>query len=174
MEVDEDEAEEFAEVEACDHLFKGLLARAGRVFVDYDVVGSAREDVVFVIEGAVFAIYRDGHLWGEIVRGDFGDGAAVFHVSCVAACTEYATNFHGIVRVSGGDEGSCGVVDQCAEPDGEFSLLDCCFKEWGDVLAFDAGDVEAFRPPLEHTVIYVRLSGWKREGETQGNLVYDL
>ena len=174
MEVDEDEAEEFAEVEACDHFFEGLLAGAGGVFVDYDVVGCAREDVVFVIEGAVFAVYGDGHIWGKIVRGDFGDRAAVFHVSCVAACAEDATNFHGVVGVCGGNEGSCGVVDQCAESDGEFSLLDCCFKEWSDVLAFDAGDVEAFRPPLEYTVVYIRLSGRKRESEAQGNLVHDL
>ena len=174
MEVDEDEAEEFAEVEACDHLFKGLLARTGGVFVNHDVVGRAREDVVFVIEGAVFAIYGDGHIRGEVVRGDFGDGAAVFHVSCVAACAEDATNFHSVVGVCGGNKGSCGVVDQRAEPDREFSLLDCCFKQGSDVLAFDAGDVEAFRPPLEHTVVYVRLSGWKRESEAQRNLVHDL
>ena len=174
MEVNENEAEEFAEVEACDHLFKGLLARAGGVFVDYNVVGRARENVVFVVEGAVFAVYGDGHIWGEVVGGNFGDGAAVFHVSCVATCAEDATNFHGVVGVCGSNEGSCGVVDQGAEPDGEFSLLDCCFKEWSDVLAFDSGDVKTFRPALEHTIVYVRLSGWKREGKAQGDLVHDL
>ncbi len=44
MKVNEDEAEKFAEVEACDHLLEGLLARAGRILVNDDVVGSARKD----------------------------------------------------------------------------------------------------------------------------------
>lgn len=41
VELDEDEAEEFAEVETGDHLFERLLVRAWRVAVDDDVVWGA-------------------------------------------------------------------------------------------------------------------------------------
>ena len=73
MEVDEHEAEDFAQVEACDHFFKGLLAGARGVFIDLDVVGGLREDGVLVIEGTVFAVNCHGHVWGQVEVLEFGD-----------------------------------------------------------------------------------------------------
>ena len=103
VQVDEDQAEDLAEVEARDHFFEGLLAGPGGVFVDFDVVGGHGEDEVVVVEGAVLAVDGHGHVGGEVHVGEFGDGAAVFHVGGVAAGAEYAAYFHGLVGICGGD-----------------------------------------------------------------------
>ena len=94
VEADDGEAEDLAEVETGYHFLEGLLARAWGVAVDDDVVGGAGEDYVFVVEGAVFAIDGDGHVWGKVVVGDLGDGAAVFHVCSIASGAEDAANAH--------------------------------------------------------------------------------
>ena len=64
VQVDEDKAEDLAEVEAGDHFLKGLLAGAWGVFVDLDVIGGAGEDEMLVVKGTVFAIDGHGHVGG--------------------------------------------------------------------------------------------------------------
>ena len=51
------------------------------------------------------------------------DGAAVLHVGGVAASAEYASYFHCLVRVRGGDEGPGGVVYDGGEGDGEVLVM---------------------------------------------------
>lgn len=165
VQVDEDEAEELAEVEAGDHLLEGLLPGAGGLFVDDEVVGCAGEDSVLVVKGAVFAVDGDGHVGVEVQVRDLADRAAVLHVGGVAAGAEDAADLHGVVGVVGGDEGAGRVVDQGAEFDGELALLQGGIEELGDVFAFDAGDVEAFGPTLEDAVVDVVLRGGVGEGE---------
>ncbi len=165
VQVDEDEAEELAEVEAGDHLLEGLLPGAGGLFVDDEVVGCAGQDGVLVVEGAVFAIDGDGHVGVEVQVRDLADRATVLHVGGVAAGAEDAADLHGAVGVVGGDEGAGRVVDQGAEFDGELALLQGGIEERGDVFAFNAGDVEAFGPTLEDTVVDVVLRGGVGEGE---------
>ena len=99
MQINEDEAEDFAEVEARDHFLEGLLAGPRRFFVDDDVVRRAWQDFVLVVEGTPFAV--DGHreLGVEFHVCKFGDRAAVFHICGVAASAEDAANLHLVVRV---------------------------------------------------------------------------
>ena len=73
MKVDEDEAEDLAEVEACYHFLEGLLPGPGGVFVNLDIVGGPREDGVVVVEGAIFAIDGHGHVGGKVEVIEFGD-----------------------------------------------------------------------------------------------------
>ena len=108
--------------------------------------------------------------------GDLLDGAAVFHVGGVTACAEDAADFHGGVRVGGGDESSCCVVDEGGEGDWEvlfevspsgsehgksvaYSFLDGGLELRNNVVAFDTRNVEAFGPSLEDAVIDEVLSG---------------
>lgn len=165
VQVDEDEAEELAEVEAGDHLLEGLLPGAGGLFVDDEIVGCAGQDDVLVVEGAVFAVDGDGHVGVEIHVRDLADRAAVLHVGGVAAGAEDAADLHGVVGVVGGDESAGCVIDQGAEFDGELALLQGGIEEGGDVLAFHAGDVEAFGPALEDAVVDVILCSGVGKGE---------
>lgn len=172
VQVDEDEAEELAEVEAGDHLLEGLLPRAGGFLVDDDVVGRAGEDDVLVVEGAVFAVDGDGHVGVEVHVCDLADRAAVLHVGGVAAGAEDAADLHGVVGVVGGDEGAGRVVDQGAEFDGELALLQGGIEEGGDVFAFDAGNVETLGPALEDAMVDVILRGRVGKGEAQWYLLF--
>lgn len=70
--VEEGEAEDLAEVQACGHLFEGLLAWTRGFAVDGVVVFGEGEDDVLVVEGAVFAVDGHGHVRGEVQVGDFG------------------------------------------------------------------------------------------------------
>jgi len=117
--VDQDQAEDLAQVETGGHLLKGLLAGAGGVAVDDDVVLGARQDDVLVVEGAVLAVDGDGHVRGQAHVGDLGDGADVLHVRGVDAGAEDAADLDLGVRVRGGDERSGGVVDQRGDLDGQ-------------------------------------------------------
>ena len=170
MDVEEHQAEDFSEVEPRNHFFKGLLARARGIFVDEDVQGCAWQDEMFVVKGAVFAVDGNGHFGGEVHVRDFADGAAVFHVRCVTACAEDGADLGLRVRVVGGDEGSCRVVDEGGEFDGEVAGLEGGVEEGGDVVAFDARDVEAFGPALEDAVVNVFLGGRVGEGEAEGDV----
>lgn len=118
VEVDEDEAEELAEVEAGDHFFEGLLAGTGGFLVDDDVVGRQWEDFVLVVEGTPFAINGHRCVGWKIHVGELGDGAAVLHIGCVTAGSEDTTDLHLGVGVCGGDQCSSGVVDQSSQLDG--------------------------------------------------------
>ena len=148
VQVDKDEAEEFAEVKARNHFLKGLLAGPWGVLVDDDIIRGAGKNDVLVIEGAVLAVDGDGHVGRQVQVRDLGDRAAVFHVGCVAASAEDAPDFHGVVRVRGGDESAGGIVDESTEFDGKFPPGERGLKHWRDVVTFNPGNIKPFRPPL--------------------------
>lgn len=50
---------------------------------------------------------------------EFGNRAAILDIGCVAAGTEDAANFHGLVGVGGGDKCTSSIVDQGSNGDGE-------------------------------------------------------
>ena len=147
-----------------------MLPGARGIFVDEDVKGCAWQDEMFVVKGAVFAVDGNGHVGGEVHVCDFADGAAVFHVRCVAARAEDGADLGLRIGVVGGDEGPCRVVDEGGEFDGKVAGFESSAEEGGDVVTFDARDVEAFGPALEDAVVDVFLGGWVGEGEAEGDV----
>lgn len=171
MQVDEDEAEELAQVQTGDHLLKRLLVRTGRVAVDDDVVGRAGQDDVLAVKGAVLAVDGNGRLGRQLVVFQFGHGAEIFHVGGVAAGAEDAADLDLIVRVGRGDQRAGGVVDQRRHFDGQASPGQGVLEHGYDVMSLDAVDVEAFGPPLQDAVVDVVLRGRVRKREAEGHVV---
>ena len=163
VEADDGEAEDLAKVEPCYHFLEGLLAWARGVSVDDDVVGSARENDVFVVECAVFAIDGDGHIRGKVMVGDLGDGAAILHVCSIASGAEDTANAHQVIRVRGCDQRAGRVVDQGCECDWQAAPCESLLERGNNVFALHAGNVKAFSPTLQDSVINVLLSRRIRE-----------
>lgn len=112
IQVNENQTEDLAQVETCDHLLEGLLSRARRVFVDMDVVGSARKHAVLVVERTPFTV--DGNRKGRVKVHvcKFGNTTDLLHVSSVASCSKDASNLCSIVGVGRSDQSSGSIVHQ--------------------------------------------------------------
>ena len=103
--------------------------------------------------------------------GEFGDGAAVFHVGAIAAGSKYAPNTHKRVSVGGGDHSTGSVVDESGQFDRKATLSKSGLKGRNDVLTFHTINVEAFGPALEDAMVDVVLGGRIGKGETERELL---
>lgn len=187
MEIHQNESEDLAEIKARNHLFKSLLTRARRVAVDGDIEFGTRKYLVLVVESSPLAVDGHGSIRGQVHVRQFGNGAAVFHISSVAASSKDATNLHLSVGVGRSNHGTSGVVDERSELDRDalnrmlemhrlsdqkrektYALGESSFKHGNHVFTLYAGDVEALCPALENALIDVVLGCWVRESEAKG------
>lgn len=112
VEVHQNKSEDLSQVEAGNHLLKGLLTRSRRVPVNNLVELCSWKNFMLIIKSSPFTVDRHWRLWCQVHVGQFGDGADFFHISGVAPCSEDATYLHLGIGVGGSNQGSCSVVDQ--------------------------------------------------------------
>lgn len=67
---------------------------------------------MLVVEGAIFAIDDHGHVRREVEMLQFGDRAAVFHVSGIIARAKDDSDLDCLIGVGRCDEGTASIVDQ--------------------------------------------------------------
>ena len=113
---------------------------------------------------------------------ELGNGAAILYIGSITAGAENATDFHGLVRVGGGNESPSSVIDQGSDGDRKpldkksaiamqrgarlaDSLLQGRLKLWHDIMSLNTIDIKAFGPSLQHTMIDVFLGRRVRECE---------
>jgi hypothetical protein len=177
VQVNQDLAEKFTEVETGNHLLESLLTWSWRLLVDDDIVWSAGKNLVLVVKCTPLAV--DGHwsVWWKVHVGKLWDGTAVLHVRSVTSGTEDASDLHASISVGGSDKSTGGIVDQSGKLDwnalfhvnqkllrrqsGETDPLGKgSFEHWDDIMALNTMDIKTLGPALKDTVVDVVLGGW--------------
>ena len=92
MQIQKHKSEDLPKIQSSHHLLESLLTWSRRLFIDDDVVGRSWQDLVCIIEGSPLTVDTHRPLRIEVHVFEFGNVAALLHVSCVAAGAEDAAD----------------------------------------------------------------------------------